>query len=96
MCARYRASCVKWAMSNTTVREVLVANRQGIHMRPATAIINLANTFQCEIEISNGERAVNGKSIMELLTLSVTGHGADAERAVCAIVELIEGRFGEK
>lgn len=90
-------------MSNATQREVVVANRQGIHMRPATAIINLANAFDSEIEISNGERAVNGKSIMEILTLgaargtrlTVSGRGDDAEKAVDAIVQLIEGQFGE-
>ncbi len=90
-------------MSSATEREVVVTNRQGIHMRPATAIINLANSFESEIEISNGERAVNGKSIMEILTLgaargtrlTVSGRGSDAERAVEAIVELIEGQFGE-
>ena len=90
-------------MTAPVTRAATVANRQGIHMRPATALINLANEFGAEIEISSGDRKVNAKSIMEVLTLGATkgtaleirAEGEDAEQAVAAIAELIEGGFGE-
>jgi len=84
-------------------RAATVTNRQGIHMRPATALINLANEFEAEIEIASGDRTVNAKSIMEVLTLGasrgtsleIRARGGDAERAAAALAELIEGGFGE-
>lgn len=49
------------------------------------------------------EEEVNGKSIMGLMmlaagkgeTIKVTAHGADADKAIDAIGELIGTRFGE-
>ena len=89
--------------SDALERAVTVENRQGIHMRPATALINLANQYEAAIEISSPERTVNGKSIMELLTLgaaqgtplTLRAEGNDAAEALEAIAKLIEGGFGE-
>lgn len=72
-------------------------------MRPATKLYQTANRFRSEIAIAKDGRTVNGKSIMELLTLAaesgsqllVRAEGEDAEVALAAIVELIDNRFDE-
>ncbi len=90
-------------MAEICEQDVVLPNGNGLHMRPATALINKANEFRSEISISKGDHAVNGKSIMELLTLAapkgtslrIRAEGEDARSAVDAIVELIEDGFGE-
>jgi len=90
-------------MSEPVRRRVKLVNPHGLHMRPSTVLINLANRFESTIRISKGARTVDGKSIMELLTLAapagteltVTAEGRDAGEAVAAIAELIESGFGD-
>lgn len=90
-------------MSKALERTVTVENKQGIHMRPATALINLANQYESTVEICSADRSVNGKSIMELLTLGAAKgtvltlrvEGDDAGEAITAIEALIRGGFGE-
>jgi phosphotransferase system enzyme I (PtsI) len=85
-------------------RTVVLRNRHGLHMRPATKLYQLANRFESEIRVSKDGRGVNGKSIMELLTLAaepgselvLSAEGADAEEALDAIQGLIDDRFGEE
>ena len=67
-------------------------------MRPAMQISDLAGNFQSEIHIKNGENQVNGKSIMEIMTLivpsgetiKISAKGDDAIEALEALRELIE------
>lgn len=85
-------------------REVVIANRQGLHARPAHAFVTLANQFEAKIEIErNGER-VDGKSILSILTLGavqgtrLTLHvtGEDASSVLEALVQLVENGFAEE
>jgi phosphocarrier protein HPr len=85
-------------------REVVIANRQGLHARPAHAFVTLANQFDARIEIErNGER-VDGKSILSILTLgAVQGtrlvlhvRGQDAETALNSLVQLVEQGFADE
>lgn len=81
------------------VREVLVRNPQGLHARPAAEFVKLANTFPAKVTV-NGKDA---KSLLGVMSLGLTA-GATAsiaslddggETAVDALVELVEGGFGE-
>ena len=85
-------------------REVPLSNKYGLHARPASRLVGIANRYQAAITITNAQgRAVNAKSIMEVLTLAATSGtcltlravGEDAEQSVSEIAELIVGRFGE-
>lgn len=86
-----------------STRQVTVVNPQGFHARPAHLFVKLATTFQSQIEIVKGNEVVNGKSILDLLTLgagngttlTLRADGPDAEAAVDALARLIEGGFGE-
>ena len=85
-------------------RTVEVVNAQGLHARPCHAIVSKALTFQSELSIRSKNRVVNGKSILELMTLSagpgteleLCARGADADVLLTALEELFRGGFGEE
>lgn len=90
-------------MDSTAIRLVTVVNPQGFHARPAHLFVKLAGSFACQVEIVKGNETINGKSILDLLTLgagngttlTLRASGPDAESAVAALAKLIEGGFGE-
>ena len=85
-------------------RTVRVANAQGLHARPCHAIVSRALSFQSDLRIRARNREVNGKSILELMTLSagpgmeleLLARGADAEALLDELQRLFEGCFGEE
>ena len=84
-------------------RPVKVVNPQGFHARPAHLVVKLAMTFQAQVEILKGNEQINGKSILDLLTLgagngttlTLRANGPDANSALEALAKLVEGGFGE-
>jgi phosphocarrier protein len=84
-------------------RSVQIANRNGLHARPAAEIVKTAAKFRCDITIRRDDMEVNGKSIMGVMmlaaeygsTLLLHADGPDADEAVEALAALIAGRFGE-
>jgi phosphotransferase system HPr (HPr) family protein len=84
-------------------RLVTVVNPQGFHARPAAMFVKLAGSFPCQIEIVKENLVINGKSILDLLTLgagngttlTLRASGPQAESAVAALAQLIEDGFGE-
>jgi phosphotransferase system HPr (HPr) family protein len=85
-------------------RNVRVTNAQGLHARPCHAIVSRALTYRSELRIRARDREVNGKSILELMTLSagpgtdleLVARGADAEGLLAELVGLFESCFGEE
>jgi phosphocarrier protein len=85
-------------------RTVKIANKQGLHARPAAEIVKIAAKFQSEITLVKDEMEVNGKSIMGVMMLAaecgsslvLRADGADAEGAVDALATLIANKFGER
>ena len=84
-------------------REVTICNKLGLHARAASKLVNCASRFASEIWLQRGEREINGKSIMGVLTLAagrgtqITLHadGQDEAQALDEIEKLIQNRFGE-
>jgi phosphocarrier protein HPr len=84
--------------------EAEISNRLGLHARPSAKLTQLATTFRSEIWLERQGRRVNAKSIMGVMMLAaaqgakltIEAEGEDGEQAVLAIVELINGRFGER
>jgi phosphotransferase system HPr (HPr) family protein len=78
--------------------ELEIKNAEGLHMRPAMKFVDIANRFESEINVSNGEMSVDGKSILQISMLAatcgtklkVTAKGPDARKAVDALKELVE------
>lgn len=84
-------------------RKVKVVNDQGLHARPCHSIVSAAQNYQSELWIRSGSNEVNGKSIIQLMTLSasvgteleVRARGQDAERLLTQIEGLFASGFGE-
>ena len=84
-------------------RSVTIANKNGLHARPAAEIVKTAAKFKCDITLVREELEVNGKSIMGVMmlaaefgsTLLLRADGPDADDAVAALATLIESKFGE-
>ena len=84
-------------------QDIKIVNKYGLHARPAMQLVELANRYNCKVEVSNGVLAVDAKSIMSVMRLAatcgtvlkVTTDGADAPDALEAIRKLIEDGFGE-
>lgn len=88
----------------TMTRDVLVANKLGIHARPAAMFVKTANRFSCDIFVEKDGEKVNGKSIMGLMMLAagpgskltVHAHGQDASQALTELETLIKRKFDEE
>ena len=86
----------------TYEREVRIVNKYGLHARPAMQFVELANRYNCRIEVSNGVLTVDAKSIMSVMRLAATRgtvlrivtDGADAAQATEAMTDLVASEFG--
>ncbi len=85
--------------------DVTVANRLGLHARPAAALVRQANAFKSKVLLVKDGEEVNCKSVLSLMMLAagegtrlrILAEGAeDAEDAVQAIARLFAERFGEE
>lgn len=80
---------------------VVISNEYGLHLRPADLFARMAICFVSEITVRHNERAVNGKSILDLATLAaecgavlcIEASGPDADAAVAALARLVESDF---
>jgi|SRR4051812_30511813 len=84
-------------------KELVVANKLGIHARPAAMFVKTANQFDCEVFVEKDGETVNGKSIMGLMMLAagpgskirIQADGEDAAKAVTEIEALLKRKFDE-
>ena len=91
----------KNSMHETHSREVVVENEQGLHARPADLVAREAQRWESRIEFVGKAQRVDGKSILDLLTLAaeagthlvVEATGPDASEALDAIGILFEQKF---
>ncbi|HLJ10749.1 MAG TPA: HPr family phosphocarrier protein [Planctomycetaceae bacterium] len=83
------------------MREVVVRLENGLHLGPCSQIVQLAQKFNCDLSIRKGDRTVDGKSMLDLLTLAaeqstvlaLEARGADAAEALEAIAALFDRNF---
>jgi len=96
-------SAARKATEHKATKELMVANKLGIHARPAAMFVKTANRFDCEIFLEKDGERVNGKSIMGLMMLAagpgsrliLTAEGLDAARAVNELEALVLRKFDE-
>lgn len=75
----------------------------GIHARAAAKIVESANRFHADVVLEKDGYEVNGRSILDILTLycpkgsrlTVRFSGVDAAEAMKTLEILIDGKFGE-
>lgn len=85
-------------------QEVEITNKVGLHVRPASMLVETASKFKSDIWIEKDDQEANGKSIMSLLLLSapqgskisVKAEGPDAAEAVQSLVKIVKDKFGEE
>ncbi|MFH0947342.1 MAG: HPr family phosphocarrier protein [Planctomycetota bacterium] len=85
-------------------RQVTIPNLQGLHARPIAQISRLANEYESRLLIDMEGLVVNGRSVLELMTLCaprgsallLKAEGEDAEELVDRVAALIEAGFGEE
>ena len=85
-------------------RRVTIPNPSGLHARPCHALAAAAQVYASTLEVSCEGRSVNGKSILELMTLGASqgsvlelvGRGADAAALVEDLARLVESGFDER
>ncbi len=79
-------------------KEVVVRCESGLHNRQATYFVQKANEFESSIYLESGNRRMNAKSLLGIMSLGiVTGTtvtlsatGPDAEAAVNALDTLLQ------
>ena len=79
-------------------KEIIVRCESGLHNKQATYFVQKANEFNCSIWLESGNRRMNAKSLLGIMSLGiVTGtavtlaaDGYDAEAAVTALENLLQ------
>jgi phosphotransferase system HPr (HPr) family protein len=85
------------------VRHVRIPNPAGLHARPCQAIATVVQRHRATLRIACDGLEVDGRSILELMTLcapceatlTLRARGADADDLIRDVVELVETGFGE-
>lgn len=86
------------------VREVLIANKRGLHARASAKFVTIASGLPVEVKVAKDGPAVTGTSIMGLMMLgaakgdsiTISASGPEAEAAVAQLIALVEDKFGEE
>jgi phosphoenolpyruvate-protein phosphotransferase len=76
----------------------------GLHARPATFFVDVANVFTSEIQVQANGKTANGKAMASLLklgaqggsTLTISAKGADATAALAALKAAVEAGLGDE
>ena len=87
-------------------RTVTISNRLGLHARAAARLVRRASQFNSSVKLLREDTAetADGKSILSVLLLAasrgtsliIKTEGDDEERALNALVDLVEQKFGEE
>lgn len=113
--ARHDRSCASRSAGSTfptlmpleASAKITIANRLGLHARPAMVFVEAALKFKSDITVRRCDQneRVDGKSIMQLMMLAAT-HGTeieicaanadDADAAVAELVTLVKSKFQEE
>jgi phosphocarrier protein len=84
-------------------RVVEIVNERGLHARASAKFVKLAATFDAEVTVTRDGTTVDARSIMGLMmlaaglgsTIEIAAEGPEAQPALDALVELVQGRFDE-
>lgn len=78
-------------------RETTIGPAEGLHARPAAVFVKAAKQYASDIKVRKGDREVNAKSSLQILTIgakkgdavTILAEGDDAEQAAEALADLI-------
>lgn len=78
-------------------KNVIVKKETGLHARPGSEVVDLAMKFQSDIKLKKGDKVINAKEVLEILSADINfndeiiieANGVDEEEAVKALDEYI-------
>ncbi len=84
--------------------QLTLTNKLGLHARAAAVFVRALTGLSAQVMVSWEGRSVNGRSVLELMTLGapqgsaleIQVSGADAEAALAALTTVVENRFYEE
>ena len=79
-------------------KEVVVRCESGLHNRQATYFVQKANEFNCNIWLESGNRKINAKSLLGIMslgiitgaTITLAADGTDEQNAIEALESLLQ------
>ncbi len=82
---------------------VEIVNERGLHARASAKFVKMAAAFDAEVTVTRDGTTVDARSIMGLMmlaaglgsTIEIAADGPEAQPALDALVELVQGRFDE-
>ena len=88
-------------IANGSTRHVRICNEEGLQLRAAVVLSQLARMFPCEIRISCGNRQADAKSVWELIglvaevgsELVLKAKGSQSEKALDFLEALVARGF---
>jgi len=100
----HQMSAKKTDAAEFLTKELTIANKSGIHARPAAMFVKIATRYGSDIFVEKDGEKINGKSIMGLMMLAagpgskVTLHakGVDASSAIAELEALVQRKFDEE
>jgi len=83
--------------------EVIVANRLGLHARPASKLVHLAAAGKSDVFLIKDSQRVNARSILGVMLLAadfgcklrIEVNGEDEQEILEKLTELVQKKFGE-
>ncbi|MBE6600435.1 MAG: HPr family phosphocarrier protein [Ruminococcaceae bacterium] len=85
-------------------QDVTIVNSMGLHARPATFFVQNAHKYKSTIWVESGDRKVNAKSLLGVLSLGIAkgmtvtliADGYDEDEALAGLSELVDSGLGEQ
>lgn len=89
--------------SNRPEAVVIIRNIKGLHARASAKFVKCAESYDASVTVTRDGQSVGGTSIMGLMmlaagpgsTLHIKTEGPQGPEALQALVDLVEGGFGE-
>lgn len=80
------------------MKEIIVHCESGLHNKQATYFVQKANEFESSIWLESGDRKMNAKSLLGIMSLGIvagtaitlSASGSDAEAALDALEALLQ------
>ncbi len=80
-------------------KPITIQISSGLEARPVAMLVQVASQYESKIQVENGEKHVNAKSIMGMMTLGlnvgesvvISADGADEAAAIAGIEKYLTG-----
>ena len=81
-------------------KPITIQISNGLEARPVAMLVQVASQYESKIQVENGDRRVNAKSIMGMMTLglnvgesvTISAEGADEEAAIAGIEKYLTNK----